>query len=172
MKKYLAPAVVIVSAVLLAAFVVGCGETPTDTTSTVTVPGATGVPGGDSSGSEQLPGVAVQTQTGQGSYRNITSPELAEMLQSKDFVLVNTHVPYEGEIEGTDLFLDYQRAAELMSELPQDKQAKIVVYCRSDRMSTIAAEVWADAGYTNLYQLTGGFVDWEAQGYPLLQLDR
>ena len=56
--------------------------------------------------------------------------------------------------------------------LPADKDAKIVVYCRSDRMSRIAAEVWAEAGYTNLYNLAGGFVAWEEAGYPLLQEDR
>ena len=45
-------------------------------------------------------------------------------------------------------------------------------YCRSDRMSRIAAEAWAEAGYTNLYNLDGGFAAWKAAGYPLLQLDR
>ena len=94
------------------------------------------------------------------------------MLEQKDFVLINTHVPYEGEIEQTDLFLPYDRAAELVDQLPGDKAAKIVVYCRSDRMSRIAAEEWARAGYTDLYNLDGGFVAWEAAGYPLLDLDR
>lgn len=154
---------------VLVVVLAGCGE---DTPSTSGGATATSAPGGGQSAGAALPGVEVRTQSGQGSYRNITPDELAAMLKQKDFVLVNTHVPYEGEIEGTDLFLDYQRAAELVGKLPPDKRAKIVVYCRSDRMSTIATEVWADAGYTQLYQLIGGFVDWEAQGYPLLQLDR
>ena len=63
----------------------------------------------------------------------------------------------------------YDQAAELVDQLPADKAAKIVVYCRSDRMSRIAADVWAAAGYTNLYNLAGGFVAWEQAGYPLLQ---
>ena len=91
------------------------------------------------------------------------------MLKSKDFLLINTHVPYEGEIEQTDLFLPYDQAAELVDQLPRDKNAKIVVYCRSDRMSRIAADVWAQEGYTNLYNLEGGFTAWEQAGYPLLQ---
>jgi phage shock protein E len=102
--------------------------------------------------------------------KQIGPDELAEMLKDKDFLLINTHVPYEGEIEQTDLFIDYEQAAEMVSELPDDKDAKIVVYCRSDRMSTIAADVWAEAGYTNLYNLTGGFVAWEEAGYELLLL--
>ncbi len=59
-----------------------------------------------------------------------------------------------------------------MSELPADKNAKIVVYCRSDRMSTIAVEEWAKAEYTNLYNLEGGFVAWEDAGYKLLLKDQ
>jgi rhodanese-related sulfurtransferase len=103
------------------------------------------------------------------AYTDIEPTELAEMLKNKDFLFINTHVPYEGEIEQTDLFIDYERAAELMSELPAEMNAKIVVYCRSDRMSRIAADVWAEAGYTNLYNLNGGFVAWEQAGYELLQ---
>lgn len=106
------------------------------------------------------------------AYTDIGPDELAEMLEDKDFVLINTHIPYEGEIERTDLFLPFDRAEELIDRLPEDTSAKIVVYCRSDRMSRIAAEAWAEAGYTDLYNLDGGFVAWEAAGYPLLQLDR
>lgn len=109
------------------------------------------------------------TTTETPAYTDIEPAQLAEMFKNKDFLLINTHVPYEGEIEQTDLFLDYEKAAELVSELPADKNAKIVVYCRSDRMSRIAADVWAQAGYTNLYNLDGGFVAWEEAGYELLQ---
>lgn len=33
--------------------------------------------------------------------------QLKKQLDHKDFVLINTHVPYEGEITGTDLFIPY-----------------------------------------------------------------
>lgn len=105
-------------------------------------------------------------------YTDITPDQLAEMLENKDFVFVNTHVPYEGEIEQTDLFIDFEKAAELVTELPADTDTKIVVYCRSDRMSTIAAEEWVKAGYTNIYNLDGGFVAWQDAGYELLDLAR
>lgn len=106
------------------------------------------------------------------AYTDIGPDELATMLEDKDFVFINTHVPYEGEIEQTDLFLPFDEAAALVDQLPSDKAAKIVVYCRSDRMSRIAADEWAAAGYTNLFNLEGGFVAWEEAGYPLLHLDQ
>jgi Rhodanese-related sulfurtransferase len=102
------------------------------------------------------------------AFREITPAQLAEMLKHKDFVFINVHIPYEGEIAQTDLFLPYDQAAELVDKLPQDKNAKIVVYCRSGRMSRIAVLEWAKAGYTDLYDLTGGFQAWEAAGYPLI----
>jgi rhodanese-related sulfurtransferase len=104
-----------------------------------------------------------------GTYIDITPDELAVMLENKDFLLINTHIPYEGEIEQTDLFLPYDQAAQQLDQLPADKDAKIVVYCRSDRMSRISVEEWVKAGYTNLYNLDGGFVAWEAAGYELLR---
>ena len=103
------------------------------------------------------------------AYTDVGPDELAAMLKTKDFVFVNAHVPYEGEIEQTDLFIPYDQAAELVDRLPADKAAKIVVYCRSDRMSRIAADAWAKAGYTDLYNLEGGFEAWEQAGYALLQ---
>ena len=111
----------------------------------------------------------VAASGGTGTYVDITPDELAAMLESKDFLLINTHIPYEGEIEQTDLFLPYDQAAEQLDQLPTDKDAKIVVYCRSDRMSRISAEEWVKAGYTNLHNLDGGFAAWEEAGYELLR---
>lgn len=123
-------------------------------------------------GEAQDPSSRSTTSSPPTTYTDIGPAELAGMLKQKDFLLVNTHVPYEGEIEQTDLFLPFDRAAELVDRLPADKAGKIVVYCRSDRMSRIAVEAWAKAGYSNLYNLDGGFAAWEAAGYPLLHLDR
>ena len=114
-------------------------------------------------------GTVVATSDGAATYVDVTPAELAAMLENKDFLFINTHIPYEGEIEQTDLFLPYDKAAEQLGELPADKGAKIVVYCRSDRMSRISIEEWVKAGYTNLYNLDGGFVAWEQAGYELMQ---
>jgi len=102
-----------------------------------------------------------------GSYRNVTPDELNAMLKNKDFVFVNVHIPFEGNIANSDLSLPYDQIAEpqYLSQLPADKNARIVLYCRSGRMSQIAEEELVKLGYTNLWNLAGGMVEWEGAGY-------
>ncbi len=99
---------------------------------------------------------------------DINVKQLAEMLKTKDFILVNVHIPYEGQIPGTDLFIPFNEVDSYVDKLP-DKNAKIVVYCRSGSMSTIAAKRLVDLGYTNVMELDGGFNAWRAAGYRFEQ---
>jgi rhodanese-related sulfurtransferase len=104
-----------------------------------------------------------------GSYKNISPDELNLMLKSKDFVFINVHIPFAGNIAGTDLSIPYGQIEQNLSQLPADKNAKIVLYCRSGHMSKIAAEELVSLGYTNIWNLKGGMVEWEQAGYELQQ---
>jgi len=106
---------------------------------------------------------------GGGSYTNINSQELDEMLKNKDFVFVNVHIPFAGNIHDTDLSIPYDQIAqsEYLTQLPTDKNARIVLYCRSGRMSQIAAEELISLGFTNIWNLKEGMVGWEQAGYEI-----
>ena len=103
-----------------------------------------------------------------GVYTDIPSQDLHAMLANKDFTFVNVHIPYEGDIAQTDVSIPYNEIDRNLSKLPPDKNAKIVLYCRSGRMSTEAAQVLVKQGYTHVFQLAGGMVAWENAGYPLI----
>ena len=107
-----------------------------------------------------------------GSWTNISPDTLASKLKAKDFTLLNVKTPYIGEIDGTDLYVPYTDLAARASELPANKAASIVVYCRSGHESAIAAQTLLDLGYTNILNLDGGMDAWTASGRALVQKNR
>lgn len=115
--------------------------------------------------SKPITGETISTED--GLYQDITPTELKTMLGNKDFVLVNVHIPFAGNIPDTDLSIPYNEIEPNLSQLPADKTAKIVLYCSSGRMSQIAAEALVSMGYTNIWNLKGGMADWQQAGFEL-----
>ena len=109
------------------------------------------------------------TVEGGGKYTNVNPVGLAMMLKNKDFLLINVHIPYEGEIEKTDLFIPYNEIEQNMDKLPSNKETKIVLYCKTDRMSIIAAYTLVKLGFNNVWNLKGGMTAWRQAGYPLIE---
>ncbi|MBI4151157.1 rhodanese-like domain-containing protein [Candidatus Woesearchaeota archaeon] len=100
---------------------------------------------------------------------NDVTPLEAQALAADPSVFVlNVHTPYEGEIAGTDAFIeDWEHIANHRDQLPADKDAPILVYCRSGRMSTSAVQQLQELGYTNINHLTGGMNAWKDAGLPI-----
>jgi len=92
----------------------------------------------------------------------------ARRINDKGAVLINVHVPYEGELDHTAAFIPYDHIVG-DARLPTDKHTEVLLYCRSGRMSEIAGNALHAAGYTRLAHLEGGMRAWEAAGHPLLQ---
>ena len=145
-----------------------------------------GTPTGESSCATQFPGTvapcklhasALGTQQPAGviptpaaqdkGYTEISATDLYASLKSKDFTLVNVHVPFIGNLPQTDLSIPYDQIDQNLSKLPADKNAKIVLYCSSGHMSGIAAADLVKQGYTNVWSLTGGMSAWQQAGLAI-----
>ena len=109
------------------------------------------------------------TEAAEVKFTTLTSFQLAAMLETKDFFFVNVHTPYEGEIKNTDAFIVFDTIADNLDKLPQDKTAKIVLYCRSGRMSEIAARQLTQLGFSQVSHLSGGMIDWKKSGYEVVE---
>ena len=118
----------------------------------------------DAAGTED---VGEQVSVADGSYTRVSPDELRVMLEDKNFPLVNTHIPFEGDIPGTDLSIPYNEIDQNLGLLPTDKDVRIVLYCCTGRMSTEASGVLVGLGYTNVWELAGGMEAWEDAGFPL-----
>src|SRR5690606_22648332 len=91
-----------------------------------------------------------------GVYQTLTVEQFADLLANggNGYTIVNVHIPYEGEIEGTDAHVSFNDLEALTAALP-DRDAPIVLYCRSGRMSEIAAHALVDLGYTQVWDVPG-----------------
>jgi phage shock protein E len=99
-----------------------------------------------------------------------TVEEFAALLDDPGVIVVNVHVPYEGELPGTDALVAYDRILE-WDGLPQNRDAAIAVYCMSGNMSRQAALALVEAGYTGVRDLDGGMLAWQDSGRGLVTRD-
>ena len=101
-------------------------------------------------------------------HRLIGPDEFATAIGESDRTTINVHVPFEGDIAGTDLSIPFDRIAEQADQLPTDRGAPIALYCRTGPMSATAAEALKSLGYTDVVELKGGMKAWQASGRPLV----
>lgn len=64
----------------------------------------------------------------------------------------------EGYIENS-ILIPLDTINEQAEEILKNKDAEILVYCRSGRRSAIACDVLDELGYTNVYDF-GGIIEW------------
>lgn len=98
----------------------------------------------------------------QATYIKLSADEAYNMMETEEsFILIDvrTEEEYkEKRIAGSILIPDYEIDKRAESDLP-DKNALILIYCRSGRRSADAANKLIDMGYTNVYDF-GGIIDW------------
>jgi len=93
--------------------------------------------------------------------------ELRRALQTKDFRLINVRVPPVGIIPGTDETACNSRPDRLARVIGTDRNARVVVYCRTHQRSLDAVRKLHARGYRSVSYLHGGVLAWQRAGYEL-----
>jgi len=89
-------------------------------------------------------------------------------LSSGEHILIDVRTPQEfdsGYIDGA-ININVDTLSSRLDEIPTDRP--IILYCRSGNRSAIAADILAENGFTNIYDI-GGVIDWTGAGYSLVQ---
>ena len=95
------------------------------------------------------------------TYQKISAEEAYEMMVSQEVVVVDVRTREEydgGHIENAVLVPNESIGSEMPEALP-DKEATLLVYCRSGRRSKDAAQKLLELGYQSVYDF-GGVIDW------------
>lgn len=134
--------------IIMIAFVAGCGNTA-DTTAETTSQGIV-------QGTEQ------QTPT----YEVLNVADFKEKMGSLgEFHLIDVRTPGEvaaGTIESsTNINFNSADFAAQLGKL--DKSKPLMLFCRSGSRSGRASKIAMDLGFTEIYDLSGGFMAWSAQ---------
>lgn len=106
-----------------------------------------------------------------GAFTNVSVDEVASMLKDKSCVPIDANKPETrseyGTLPGAVLLSDYSRFD--TSELPADKNVKLVFYCGSTKCTAApkAATVAQRAGYTNITVMRDGIRGWVNAGHQV-----
>jgi rhodanese-related sulfurtransferase len=108
-----------------------------------------------------------ETATPREPYARLDPAAFEERMKNEQAMVINVHIPYQGELAGTDAFIPYDKIRD-DPRLPEDKGTELLLYCRSGRMSEEAGVDLHEEGYTNIAHLEGGMKAWEASGRQVI----
>lgn len=92
--------------------------------------------------------------------RNI-SPEEGKAKVKAGALLLDVRTPEEfqqGHVEGA-INIPYDKLADRLSELGEDKSREIVTYCQAGRRAEVAQQTLSKSGYQNAFS-AGGYPKW------------
>lgn len=99
--------------------------------------------------------------TNETVYKKISAKEAKSIIDNEDVIIldVRTQEEYNGGHIENAILLPVAEIDNKAEEVLPDKDAKILVYCRSGNRSATATKNLIKMGYTNVFDF-GGIIDW------------
>lgn len=117
------------------------------------------------------PNDVLEKVAGENVYKNVDAGLFKQLTSKGDVVVIDVRTPGEyaqGHLENSTLinFMDKNFEAQIAQ---LDKGATTLVYCHSGRRSAGAMKKMKSAGFTEVYNLTGGIGAWTAAGGKMVK---
>jgi rhodanese-related sulfurtransferase len=118
---------------------------------------------------EQSEGSSIEASLQEGTHENVNVEQFAQLMENELAFVLDVRTPEEwdaGFIAGAH-FMNYydddfqERLGKLNKEVP------VLVYCKVGGRSGSAMDMMKGMGFTEVYNLNGGFDAWSAQGMPV-----
>lgn len=103
------------------------------------------------------------------TYSTVPVDEAKTMVDSGEYYIldVRTQEEYDaGHIAGSVL-IPHTELSDRLDEVPTEMP--VLVYCKSGKRGDAASQILVDNGYSEVYNMQGGIIDWEKAGYPVEQ---
>ena len=98
--------------------------------------------------------------------QKVSPKEFSEVIADPTIVILDVRTPQEfaeGHLANA-INIDFQSGNFEQEIASLDKTKTYAVYCRSSNRSGQAVKVMAKAGFTSMYDMDGGIIDWQAAG--------
>lgn len=103
------------------------------------------------------------------NYKLVTATAAVGLLSQEDSLILDVREPHEwakGHVENA-VHIPLGKLAERIHELETHKATPVVVMCQSGTRSIEACKTLAKAGFTQIYNLGGGMMEWEEAKLPV-----
>ena len=102
-----------------------------------------------------------EDMTDKAAYHKLSAEDAYEMMVSQEVVIVDVRTPeeYDGGHIPNAILVPNESIGDDMPEALPDKEATLLIYCRSGRRSKDAAQKLLALGYQSVYDF-GGVIDW------------
>ena len=107
----------------------------------------------------------------QASYREVSSPEAADLIKNEGPVILDVRTPNEynrGHLHNSVL-IPVQELQSRYQELANQKDREILIYCATGNRSTVASKILIDSGFKHIVNMRGGISDWIKKNYPVVR---
>ena len=107
---------------------------------------------------------------GTSATEDVNVQGFAEVIKDPSIMIIDVRTPEEfaqGHIAGS-INIDVSSSDFIAQVSELDKTKTYAVYCRSGNRSDVATSEMEKLGFTSLYNMTGGAIDWSAAGFPLV----